>query len=110
MTSIRNDNGSTTVLSLVLSTVLIFAFSAIGFGTRVAYDYRLAQQAADLSALAGANVSVDNSGEACDIARQIASSNRAQLLSCTVLIGEVRVTVRSGSLGFVKATAQAGIF
>lgn len=111
MTLIHDDKGSTTVLSLALIGMLIFVFTAIGFGTRLAHEHRLTQQAADLSALAGARFSDPvESSKACDIARQIATSNDAHLESCGVLIGEVTVKVRSTALGFVKANARAGIF
>ena len=105
-----DDQGSVSVVTLAILVLLIFMFSAIGFGTRMAHEYRLTQQAADLSALAAATVISTESSQPCVVAGEIAASNRAHLDSCSVLIGAVQVTVRSKSLGFVKATARAGIF
>ena len=54
MRAIECDRGSVSVITLTVLSILIFIFSAIGFGTRLAHEYRLVQQAADLSALAAA--------------------------------------------------------
>ena len=106
----HRDEGSVTLLATTAMSAILFIFMAIGFGFRLAYEYRTVRQAADLSALAGAAVSAKNPADACSMAVRIAEENQAKIEDCTVLIGEVEVRVHSTKMPSVKAIARAGIF
>lgn len=70
-----------------------------------------ATAAADLAALAGAQVALEDPGGACGAAAHIAASNGATLTSCAladdVVTVDVAVQVRLGRFGVGTATARA---
>lgn len=71
-------------------------------------------QAADLAALAGAEKVWLDRAEACQVAREIATRHRAQVIQCQAVGLDVQVQVRApltgvlSGLGHVHATARAG--
>ena len=89
----NQDSGSGTMLVVVQATVLLFLGVALAAVAAVVHQHRVAQAAADLSALAGARVLADG-GHACAGADRIARANQAELDRCRVLGRDVRVRVR----------------
>jgi secretion/DNA translocation related TadE-like protein len=89
----------------LLVTVTVASAGLVG----VVAAHRTAQAAADLAALAGA-AALQDGGDACDRAADIATRNRADLDACEVDGWEVRVvvTTHSGPLpgGALDLTAR----
>jgi secretion/DNA translocation related TadE-like protein len=87
------------------------AGSAVGIAT---VAHHRARNAADLGALAGAARVVEGRDAACQSAADIASANRARLVSCAVDGWEIVVTVEvaahplPGMTRTVAASARAG--
>jgi secretion/DNA translocation related TadE-like protein len=82
------------VLALSMTGVLLFVTVAVSGVVAVVGRHRVAQSAADLSALAGA-AALQKGGNACLSAAALARRNRAQLTGCRVSGWNVEVTVRS---------------
>lgn len=110
MNRIDSEQGSATVLVLAICAVLMLMFSTMSMGVRLAREYRVVQQAADLSALAAASVTLDNTSSPCQIAEEIARRNQTNIKSCVVRMDQVEVVVQSLELTLVSAKARAGIF
>jgi secretion/DNA translocation related TadE-like protein len=107
---IDSEQGSASVLVLAICAVLMLMFSTMSMGVRLAREYRVVQQAADLSALAAALVTLDNTSSPCQIAEEIARRNQTNIKSCVVRMDQVEVVVQSPELTLVSAKARAGIF
>jgi secretion/DNA translocation related TadE-like protein len=88
----RDEAGTGTVLAVamlgVLVTVTVAATGVVG----VVATHRTAQAAADLAALAGA-AALQDGGDACARAADIADRNRARLSGCQVDGWDVAVVV-----------------
>ena len=95
-----DERGAATVLALALASVVMLVGLAGAWVAGVVVSHRRAQSAADLSALAGAEVAQHGDGGACAAARAIAVENDATLSGCAVSAADiwVRVTVRGPSL------------
>lgn len=87
------DRGSATVLVVVHAAVLLVLGVALAAVVAVVHQHRVAQAAADLAALAGARADADGA-DGCGQASSIARANGAQVASCSVAEGGVRITVR----------------
>lgn len=109
------DRGSATVLVLALVLVSGFlATAATGLGAALLARHR-AQAAADLGALAGADVLLGRTaGAACEMAARVVRANRAGLHGCQVrgldivVATSVRPAGPVGRLGPARARARAG--
>jgi secretion/DNA translocation related TadE-like protein len=111
------DDGSATVLVLGVCLVALALVTAVaGLGSALVARHR-AESAADLAALAAADVLVGRAdGEVCEAARRIVDAARdaASLVGCRVdgQVAEVSVAVRPtgwvGALGSGTARARAG--
>lgn len=113
-----NERGSGTVMSLgIIAVLLILTVAVAGLIGALAANHR-AFSAADLSALAAADAARGlRSGEPCDVAAQVASQNKAELVNCVAPAQhsgtiDVRVNCKiSGpfaALGPAEAVARAG--
>lgn len=111
MARVRSEAGAATIVVLALAFALVIAAwgSASVVGTIVAH--RMAQNAADLAALAAAQ---DNAKgvDGCERAAEVARANRAQLVSCVVegrsVVVEVAVETPLAGRDPVRARARAG--
>lgn len=109
------DRGSATILALAIVLVAGFlATATTGLATAVLARHR-AQAAADLGALAGADVLLGRApGPACEAAAQVVRANGAALRGCEVrgldvLVSTlVRPPAPVGQLGAARARARAG--
>lgn len=108
------DQGSATVISVVLVAVLLVLCTLlVSFGAAV-ITRRKAQTVADLAALAGAVKIVRGTEQACAAARSVVENSRAHLLRCVCQDWEVFVEISvkpSGNLPLltsVHAQARAG--
>ena len=109
------DRGSATVLALAAVLIgLVLATSSAALGAAVVARHR-AEAAADLGALAAADVLLARAtGSPCGAAAAVVRAHDAALISCTVDQGDavVRASVRPpggvGSLGAAVAVARAG--
>ena len=82
---IHSDTGSTTVMSVALISVAITLIGAVGFGARVFLIHAQVDTAADLAALAAADVARGLApGDACSVARKTVQQNGARLKKCSV--------------------------
>jgi len=101
------------VLATALLGVLLFLTAAFGVAEAMVSDHRRAQAAADLAALAGAQA-IQQAGDACTAAADIAAANGADLEECQVQGEDVVVTARVtgprwlGARGDLSAQARAG--
>lgn len=95
----REERGSATVLVVVMVAVLVTAAVASAGIGGVLVARRQAASAADLAALAGAEVLQPGGGSAmagpsaCAVSRAVAEDNGAQMSSCQVAGQEVLVEV-----------------
>jgi secretion/DNA translocation related TadE-like protein len=116
MSTGRADEGAGTVLVLGLVAVVTVLAAALALLGQAASARHRAEAAADLAALAAADVVLGRAaGEPCTRARRVATAGRARLTACQVLPdGSVRVettTTPSGAagvLGTARAVARAG--
>jgi secretion/DNA translocation related TadE-like protein len=109
----RDEHGAGTVLAVammgVLVTVTVAAVGVVG----VIATHRTAQAAADLAALAGA-AALQDGGDACAQAAEVAGRNRARLSGCEVDGWDVAVVVTArtsplpGGVLDLRARGRAG--
>ena len=88
----RPQRGSATLLALAMVGVLILVGAALGVVAAMVHAHRVAQSAADLVALAGAEAQA-RGRDPCVRAAALASANGATLDSCSVAGRDVRVQV-----------------
>lgn len=88
----REESGSASLLVLSMTGVLLLTAVAVTVAVALVATHRVAQSAADLSALAGAVVQ-QRGGDACGTAAQVAAANHAELRRCTVVGDDVTVEV-----------------
>jgi len=88
----RSQRGAASLLVVALLSVLLIVGAALGVVAAMVSAHRIAQSAADLSALAGA-AGLQDGEDACAAASRIAGANDARLSSCVVQGEEVVVEV-----------------
>jgi secretion/DNA translocation related TadE-like protein len=109
----RDQRGSATLLAVTFLGVLLLLGAALGVVAAMVWSHRVAQSAADLSALAGAT-QLQQGADACGAASGVAADNGADLVSCVVQGREVVVAVTVagprwlGQRGDLSARARAG--
>lgn len=109
----ERERGSATVLVVMaIGVVLLCLAGALTLLSAVQASHR-ARAAADLAALAGAQVLVGaETGEPCDIAVGVAESNGGSLIECAVAGSNITVTVATPAgwpgHGAARARARAG--
>jgi secretion/DNA translocation related TadE-like protein len=86
------ERGSATLFAVAVVGVLVLVGAALGVAGAMVHTHRVAQSAADLAALAGAQ-SRAGGGDACGAAVAIAGANGARVDSCVVDGFDVRVQV-----------------
>ena len=112
--SLREDRGSGTLWMAAVAVILsLMASTVVLLGLAQTARHK-ANAAADLAALAAAQVLLDGTESACDEAVQNASANGARLTGCSVdgeiVSVSVSVGVRLGRfrIGQAEASARAG--
>ncbi len=109
----RGQRGSATLLVLSMAGVLLLVGAALGVVAALVRTHRLAQSAADLAALAGAQA-LELGGDGCGRAAEIAAANHARLSDCSLqaTVVTLRVTVAGphwlGQTADLTAEARAG--
>ena len=88
----RGERGAATVLAIAFLGVLVLVAAALGVVGAMVHAHRVAQSAADLAALAGAEA-VGDGDDPCTAAARIAGANGADLTACRVEVRDVRVEV-----------------
>jgi secretion/DNA translocation related TadE-like protein len=88
----RQERGSATLLALALIGVLVLVGAALGVVAAMVHAHRVAQSAADLSALGGAEAQA-RGRDPCAQAAALAAANDATLDHCSVQGRDVRVQV-----------------
>lgn len=108
---VRRDRGSATVwvvAAMALVWGLAYVFVQVGMARVAAHA---ARTAADLGALAAAELAVAAPGEACEQAAEVVAANDARLTSCEINGGVSEVTasveLRFPGLRQREASAQA---
>lgn len=106
------DLGAGVVLMLALIAVAVLLAAAGAVVAAIALSQSETSQAADFSALAGAEVAVEGQARACSAAATVAARSEVTLQSCVVAGLDVQVVVVRPVLGpgpgQVAATARAG--
>lgn len=110
--AVRDERGAGTVLGIAMMGLLVSVTLAVGCGVAVVATHRAAQAAADLAALAAAGA-LQEGGDPCASAADIATDNRSTLRGCridgwsvsVVVVSEVRLPVGRVEL---PARARAG--
>jgi secretion/DNA translocation related TadE-like protein len=109
----RDEHGSSTLFAVSCLAVLLVLGAALGVVAAMVHAHRVAQSAADLSALAAADA-VGTGRDPCAVGAAIAAANQARVTSCRVGGREasVRVLVSGpgwlGQTGDLEAEARAG--
>jgi len=86
------QRGSATLFAVAMIGVLVLVGAALGVVAAMVHAHRVAQSAADLSALAGAAAQA-RGRDPCAAAGAVASANGAVLDSCVVGARDVRLQV-----------------
>lgn len=87
------DDGAASLWAVFLVPLLAAVLLTAAIVVDVLAARSRSAAAADLAALAAAPAAAASSPTACSIAAQVASANGAQLRSCVVVAGEVRLVV-----------------
>jgi secretion/DNA translocation related TadE-like protein len=88
----RGERGSATLFAVAVVGLLVLVGAALGVAGAMVHAHRVAQSAADLAALAGAQ-SLARGGDGCAAASTVAGANGATVDSCAVEGFDVRVQV-----------------
>jgi secretion/DNA translocation related TadE-like protein len=88
----RGEHGSATLFAVAVIGVLVLVGGALGVVAALVHAHRVAQSAADLAALAGAEARA-RGRDPCGAAAAIAAANGAGVDSCAVEGFDVRVQV-----------------
>lgn len=117
----NDERGAATVFALALATVLMMVGLAVAWAGAAVARHRVAQSAADLAALAGAQAVQDGGAEGgtkggapCAVAAEVAAANRARLSACSLRGDDVWVSVELdappllGRSGTLTGQARAG--
>ena len=107
----KKDQGSGTIVSVGLITVLVLAFIAV---FRVVETQNVQQRlvsVAESSAIGAADALHGfRTGHPCEVAGAIATQNMANVVECRIVGFDAFVKVRTKSLGMVHfASARAGL-
>jgi secretion/DNA translocation related TadE-like protein len=89
---VKDARGAGTVLAVAMIGLLVTVTVAAAGVVGVVASHRTAQSAADLAALAGA-AALQDGGDACAQAAEVADRNRASLTGCKVSGWNVAVVV-----------------
>ena len=106
----RSERGSATLFAVAVVGVLVLVGAALGVVAAMVHDHRVAQSAADLAALAGAEARA-RGRDPCSATAAVAAANDARLDSCSVDGFDVLVQVTVVWLGQthdLSAQARAG--
>ncbi|MDT0445397.1 Rv3654c family TadE-like protein [Streptomyces johnsoniae] len=103
------DRGSATVWAALCATLLCLVFAAVLALGQVTGARQRAAAAADLAALAAADVAPDGADAACALARRVAGAQGARLVRCHVggEISDLTAEARAGPYS-VRVRARAG--
>lgn len=110
---LRDEQGAGTVLAVAMMGLIVTVTVAAAGVVGVIASHRTAQAAADLAALAGA-AALQDGGDACAKAADVADRNRAQLDGCVVDGWNVAVVVTAqtsplpGGVLDLRARGRAG--
>jgi secretion/DNA translocation related TadE-like protein len=88
----RGERGSATLFAVAVIGLLVLVGAGLGVVGAMVHAHRVAQSAADLAALAGAEAR-GRGGDPCVAAASIAEANGATLDSCAVEGFDVRLQV-----------------
>lgn len=108
----RGERGAATLFAVSCLAVLLLLGSALGVVAAMVRAHRVAQSAADLSALAAAGAVGE--GDPCAAGAAVATANGATLTGCTAAGRDVTVTVTVvgphwlGQVADLSAEARAG--
>ena len=111
MSAREPERGSVSVVLIGVIGAITVLLAAVMVLAGVVRDTHRARNAADLSALAGANRLAQGEAvaAACTAAGQLAGANDAELTGCQVSGLDVRVTVRIPTrFGYASGSARAG--
>ena len=107
----RDETGAVTIVVLALAFALVFVAGGAGSVVATVVGHRVAQNAADLAALAAAG-DLALAKEGCATASVVAGANQARLVSCVAdgraVVVEVAVEISFGVGVAVRARARAG--
>ncbi|MGG5170741.1 Rv3654c family TadE-like protein [Pseudarthrobacter sp. J1738] len=104
----REERGAGTVLSVTLCLVLLLLLGGILMFSQAASSAVRAAKAADLAALAAADVARGlASGEPCEVAREVVDKQRATLASCEVLGPEADMVIVTATVHIVLGLGDA---
>lgn len=108
-----SERGSATVHAVTMLGALSLAGLLLAFVGGVLVAQRGVEAAADLAALAGAS-DLQDGGDGCAAAREVARRNGAEVVACRAADSELRVTVRAETAALlgrsltVSGQARAG--
>ncbi|HEU5038389.1 MAG TPA: Rv3654c family TadE-like protein [Nocardioides sp.] len=109
----RGERGSATLFAVACLAVLLLLGAALGVVAAMVRAHRVAQSAADLAALAAADV-VGTGRDPCAAGSAVAAANDASLVGCDVVGRVATVSVRVdgphwlGQVANLSAEARAG--
>ena len=109
----RGERGSATLFAVAVIGVLLLIGAALGVVAAMVHAHRMAQSAADLAALAGAQAQA-RGRDPCRAAVRVATANGASMDSCAVAGSDVQVQVTvigprwMGQRHDLSAQARAG--
>jgi secretion/DNA translocation related TadE-like protein len=110
---VDDEGGAGSVLAVAMLGLLVTVTVAAGGVVGVVASHRIAQSAADLAALAGA-AALQDGGDACARAAEVAARNRTDLTDCQVDGWNVAVVVTAqtarlpGGVLDLRARGRAG--
>lgn len=111
MARVRNEAGATTIVVLALTFALVVVAWGAASVVATVVAHRVAQNAADLAALAAAG-DLAHAEDGCATASVVATANRAHVVSChadgSAVVVEVSVATPFGLGIAVRARARAG--
>jgi len=105
MSGRRDESGSATLLVLAMAGVLMLLGAALAVVAAMVAAHRVAQSAADLSALAGAR-SVAQGRDGCANAAQVAAANHARVTDCSITGSVVDLRVEVAGPHWLGLTAD----
>ncbi|RBM22542.1 Rv3654c family TadE-like protein [Streptomyces sp. PT12] len=103
------DRGSATVWAVLCATLLCLLFAAVLALGQVSGARQRAAAAADLAALAAADVALDGREAACATAERVAAAQHARVVRCHIggEIADLTAEARAGPYA-VRVRARAG--
>lgn len=106
--AVRDERGSASVWSLAIGLAIVLLCAQIVVAADGLIAAHVAGAAADLGALAGAQVARSGEVVACDRVRRVVQAQTAKLESCGLQAMDVTVVVSAGgSTGLVTARRRA---